>query len=411
MGMEELAEGLVRATLEGVDPYRLTLKMLEGIEGEWHVLAVGKASPGMARAAREALGERLLKGILIYLSQEEVEAFETVVASHPLPDAGSVEAARRALGLASGLGEGDNLLVLLSGGTSSLMEEPWEPAGLDDVREAYRLMLLGGFNIHETNLVRRHLSRVKGGRLAEAAYPARVLGLVISDVVGNPLHDIGSGPTAPDPTTKEEAINLLQEKSLWLRFPEMAREALLRAPETPKPRSPVFESVRNEILADNELAVRSAALFLRERGFAVRTRYWELKGEAREVGARLAGEVGRLKPGEAVVLGGETWVSVRGDGVGGRCQELALSFALEVKREGAFIVSFSTDGVDGVSPAAGAWATWETRELAQKKGLDPRRFLENNDSYTFFKALGQAIETGPTGSNVADVAVVGVLRP
>ncbi len=409
--MKDLAVGLVERVIRGIDPYRLTQARLQGISGVWHALAVGKASPGMARAAREALGERLVEGVLIYLSQETVEGFETIVSSHPLPDAGSVEAARKALRLAESLGEGDNLLVLLSGGTSSLMEEPWPPATLKDIREVYRLMLEEGFNIHETNLVRRHLSRVKGGRLAAAAYPARVLALVISDVVGNPLHDIGSGPTAPDPTTKDEAIDLLKRKGLWLRLPESAREALLGAQETPKPQDPVFRRVENEIIADNQLAVRSAAGFLREMGFSVLERPWELRGEAREVGARLAREAEALEPGQAAVYGGETWVHVRGSGVGGRCQELALAFALEVKREGAFIVSFSTDGVDGVSPAAGAWATRETRELALKKGLDPRKFLENNDSYTFFKALGQTIETGPTGSNVADVAVVGVLRP
>ena len=394
-----------------IDPRRLTLGALRGLGGAWRAVAVGKAAPGMAKAAAEALGDRLQGGILIYLSQVSVPKFETVVASHPLPDRGSLEAAERALGLARGLSEGESLLVLLSGGASSLMELPWEPAGLDEVREAYGLMLLGGFDIHGTNLVRRHLSKVKGGRLAAAAFPARVLTLVISDVPGNPLHDIGSGPTAPDPTTKDEAVELLKSRGLWPRFPEKAREALLRAPETPKPRDPVFRRVEHRILADNALAVRGAAQFLRERGFRVEERPWALEGEAREVGAQLAREVEGLGQGEALVLGGETWVKVRGGGVGGRCQELAMGFALEVRRPGAFVVSFSTDGVDGVSPAAGAWATWETRELARKKGLDPKGFLENNDSYTFFKALGQAIETGPTGSNVADVAVVGVLRP
>ncbi|HID89243.1 MAG TPA: DUF4147 domain-containing protein [Anaerolineae bacterium] len=389
------------------------------------VIGAGKAGAGMAAGVEAVLGDRIDAGwVNVRYGYEPAHPLRHVhihPAGHPLPDRAGMEGTERILGLVDSLGEGDLALVLISGGASALLVQPVEGVTLEDLQRLTDELLRGGATIEETNAVRKHLSQVKGGRLARRITQrgACAAVLVLSDVVGNPLDAIGSGPCAPDPTTFADARAVLERHSMLDRAPAAVRTYLERGlrgevEETPKPGDPLFGHIHHVIVGDNRTAALAAAERARALGFHTQVLTTYLEGEAREVGtvlAALAKEEARyaspLPHPACLILGGETTVTVRGGGRGGRNQEAALAAALALEGwEGVMVATLATDGTDGPTDAAGAIATGETVARARALGLDPADHLARNDAYSFFAALGDLILTGPTGTNVCDLAFV-----
>ncbi len=417
--------------VEAVRPELLVAEAMVGVEElarprRVDVVAIGKAAAGMARAAGEALGGRLRSGLMLGPRPGTVAPppdFVVHLGGHPVPDEGSVEGARAVLALAEGLGADDLLLVLLSGGGSALLTLPAGRLTLDDVRRTTSELLAAGATIRQLNCVRKHLDRLKGGRLARSARPAHLVGLVLSDVVGDPLDVIGSGPISPDPTTYDDAIDVLERLGLWRRLPARVQEHLLHGQageeeESPKLGDPCFERVSVRIIGNNRRAADAAAAEAARRGYRTLMLTTRLTGEAREAGgvlAAIAREVrasgSPLPPPACLVAAGETTVAVRGPGRGGRNQEVALGAAPVLDgAQGIAVASFGTDGIDGPTDAAGALAYGDTVERAAEAGLDPRAALAANDAYPLFATLGDLIVTGPTGTNVMDLQIVLVLE-
>jgi len=386
------------------------------------VVGAGKAAGKMAEALWELFGEKISAGIVNVPAGTEkmvkTGRIRANPAGHPIPDEGTLRGTEEMLDMLSSAEEGDLVVCVISGGGSALLERPLPGISLSDLIELNRILLRSGANIHEINSVRKHVSMVKGGRLA-AATRARVLSLIISDVIGDPLDTIASGPTAPDTTTFLHALRVLKKYDLVEDVPPSVLRALRegsegRLPETPKPGDEVFSRVRNVIVASNSQSVRAAASYLEEEGLSVINLGSFVEGEARHVGVVLAG-IGQgilhqsrpAPPPAAVVCGGETTVHVTGGGLGGRNQELVLGAVEKISgEEGICILSLGTDGIDGVTDAAGALADGHTYDRAMERGMDPSDYLKDNDSYNFFKELGDLIFTGPTLTNVMDVMVV-----
>ena len=385
--------------------------------GALFVVGGGKAGAAMAAALEEILGDRIRAGVVSVKHGHGVPTrrVRVIEAGHPLPDAAGVGAADEVLALARHAGEGDLVFVLLSGGGSALLTAPAAGITLPDKLTVTRLLLEAGAPIGELNTVRKHLSRVKGGHLARALLPARSVTLVLSDVLGNPLDVIASGPTAPDPTTFDAALDVLRRRHLLEGIPAGARGYLQagaagRVPETPKPGDRAFAWTRAAIIGDITAALRPAAVEARHDGFTTVVLGEDVEGEAREVGAALGRRAKEAREGRygplpvCLLQGGETTVTVRGAGKGGRNQEVALGAALEIDGlPDALIVSAGTDGTDGPTDAAGAVADGTTLRRAQAQGLDPRAALARNDAYPFFAALGDLLITGPTLTNVNDL--------
>ncbi|MCG6908295.1 MAG: glycerate kinase [Desulfobacteraceae bacterium] len=384
------------------------------------VVGAGKASALMARAVEELLGPRVWGGLVVvkYGHGAALDRVQIREAGHPLPDDAGRAGAAAVFDLARQAGAGDLVLCLISGGGSALLPLPVEGIDLKAKQATTELLLASGATIHEVNAVRKHLSRIKGGGLARAAAPARVVALILSDVVGDDLDVIASGPTAADPTTFGDGLRILRRYGLLAKVPPAVRRHLKRgaageAAETPKPGDPVFERVRNLLVGGNRDALLAAAAKGRALGYNTVVLSSMLEGEAREAGrfisriAREARHSGNPAPPPACILcGGETTVTVRGGGRGGRNTELALAAALDIAGEdGLMVLSAGTDGSDGPTDAAGAFADWKTLARAQEAGLDPARFLDENDSYRFFDRLGDLLKTGPTRTNVMDLQI------
>ncbi len=384
------------------------------------VVGAGKAGSMMAKAVEEKISDRIVEGLVNVPSGTEKSAKLNKIrlnpAGHPTPNEGSIEGAKKILEVAREAKEGDLILTLISGGGSALMEYPMGGISLEDLRRMNRLLVLSGANIKEINAVRKHVSQIKGGRLAKAAYPATVVSLIISDVIGDPLDTIASGPTAPDETTFRDAWEVLENYDLVNKMPESVIRVLKdglngNIPETPKPDDEVFEHVFNIIVANNARSVQAAERFLTEMGYNTLLLGSRVQGEARYIGRFLAGlaasiyhEAIPISPPAAVIAGGETTVTVTGQGVGGRNQELVLGAVRDLSgMDGVSLASIGTDGIDGVSEAAGAVCDGHTLDKALKEGLRPEAFLKNNDSHTFFSWLGDLLITGPTLTNVMDV--------
>ncbi len=382
------------------------------------VVGAGKASARMAGAAERALGDRITTGLVItkYGHIGPLARVELVEAGHPLPDAAGLEGARRIIEVVQDAGADDIVLVLLSGGGSALMPLPAEGITLEEKIAATDLLLRSGATINELNAVRKHLSRIKGGWLARHAAPAAIVTLVLSDVLGNPLDVIASGPTVPDPTTFADAVAVIRRYALWEKMPEAVRTHLERgaagdAPETPKPGEPAFARAHTVIIGDITRAAAAAAERAQALGYHTSLLATDVQGEAREVGARFARLVreareGQRRPGGPVclVMGGETTVTVRGAGRGGRNQELALAAAEPLAGlPQVLVAAFGTDGTDGPTDAAGAVVDGSTLARAREQGLDPQAALADNDAYPFFQALGDLIISGPTNTNVNDL--------
>ena len=428
----------LRAALEAVHPARWAGRLLRLHGGclevagrrycpapSVYVAGFGKAAATMAAAVAEALEPRLEAGVVIAPRGMggRVGPVEVLEGDHPLPGEATLRSSEKLLEFVGEVPPSGLLLVLVSGGGSSLFEVPADGLSISDVAETTRLLLESGADIYETNAVRKHLSRVKGGQLLRYTRAQAVEAIAMSDVPGDRPDTIASGPTVPDETTYRDAWEALRRHRLLDRVPRRAREWLEKglrgeAPETPKPGDPLFTRSRFTIAARNLDALAAAAGALQDHGVEAMVLTDTLRGEAREAARVLASLIesslrsGTSLPGPPVALiaGGETTVTVRGRGRGGRNQELCLALAAELHRlriAGAYKAAcMGTDGVDGSSPVAGAYIDEATVPKALGKGLDPGRFLEENDSYGFFSRLGQVIDTGGyTGVNVNDVFI------
>ena len=385
--------------------------------GDIHVIGAGKASARMAVAVERLLGKRIASGFINVKDGHRAPLRRVRVqeCGHPVPDERGVRGAREIAGIAASAQPGDLVICLISGGASALMPFPSQPVTLADKQETTRLLLASGADIHEMNAVRKHISAVKGGRLAALAAPAQVLSLILSDVIGDDLSVIGSGPTAPDRSTFQDAWRILDQRDLTGRIPPAVREHLeagLRGeiPETPK----TLSNARNVIVGGNRLALDAAAIRAKQLGFRTIVLSSSIAGETQDVAgvhAAIAREIRQsgqpLRPPACVISGGETTVTLKGDGKGGRNQEFALAAAIDIAGlDGVTILCAGTDGTDGPTDAAGAIADGTTLARAAAQKLSAGEFLANNDSYNFFDPLADLIKTGPTGTNVMDVRLV-----
>jgi glycerate 2-kinase len=379
-----------------------------------YVIGAGKASAQMAQPIERLLGKRIAGGLINvkYDHTTRLRRIELNECGHPIPDRNGELGAQRIAEIVRQAGPDDLVVCLISGGASALLPLPAPPITLEEKQETTRLLLHCGANIHELNCVRKHISAVKGGQLAQLAWPATVLTLILSDVIGDDLDVIGSGPTVPDRSTFADARAILARYGIAAKIPAAVRERLSQnASETPKPGDKIFEHVQNVIVGSNRLAVDAAAQQARALGYHTLVLSTFIEGETRDVArvhAAIAKEIcatGRpVKPPACVISGGETTVTIRGTGLGGRNQEFALAAALDIAGlKDVVILSAGTDGTDGPTDAAGAIADGSTIARAR---LDAAAYLANNDSYHFFENLGDLIKTGPTGTNVADVRIL-----
>ena len=377
------------------------------------LLGAGKASGAMAAAAEEVAGDRVAGGFVVVKDGYggHLRRVEIAEAGHPVPDARGLAASGRLLEVARSAGEDDLVLFLVSGGGSALTPAPAPPITLAEKQEVTRLLLASGAAIGELNAVRKHLSVFKGGQLARAASPATVLTLALSDVIGDPLDVIASGPTAPDPTTFADALEVLARRGLSGRVPpsvarrlEAGRAGEIR--ETPKPGDPLFDRVTNVVVGNNALVTDAAAATARRLGYRTDLTTRELQGEARDVAREFVARARRLPPPACLIAGGETTVTVRGPGKGGRCQEFALAAALELEpTDRITILAAGTDGTDGPTDATGAIVDAGSIGRGAAAGADARRALADNDAYRFLRASDDLLVSGPTRTNLLDLYV------
>jgi hydroxypyruvate reductase len=392
---------------------RYSLKKFRNV----YVIGAGKAVGAMALAIQQVLGNRINGGFLNVKSvpRTPLRRFRLMECGHPIPDINGEKGAKCIAEIARGAQRDDLVVCLISGGASALMPLPAPPVALEQKQETTQLLLNCGADIHEINCIRKHISLVKGGQLARLAYPATVLTLILSDVIGDDLDVIGSGPTVPDRSTFADARAILEKYGIQNKVPREVRERLnANGEETPKPGDKVFKRVQNLIVGSNRLAVDAAATEARALGYNTIVLSTFIEGETRDVArvhAAIAKEIratgNPVKPPACVISGGETTVTIRGKGLGGRNQEFALAAAIDIAgMKNVLILSAGTDGIDGPTNAAGAFVDGTTLARAKAAGMDATSFLADNDSYHFFERLGNLIKTGPTGTNVADIRLV-----
>jgi hydroxypyruvate reductase len=396
----------------GVETWEIPAK---GSPGRILVLGAGKAAASLALSLEETLGERITSGRIVVKHGHGLPLRRIVVeeGGHPLPDSGSQSGTRRLIEDLKDTRADDRVFFVLTGGASALLAAPAAGLTLEDKIETTRLLLRSGATIQEINTVRKHLSAVKGGHLVELIHPAQALTLIVSDVVGDDLSSIGSGPTAPDPSTFSDCLEILRRRDLAKGAPERVLKRLEEGArgavsETPKPGDPLFARVRNLILASNRLSIEAAAARAHAHGFATEVFAHDMVGSTHDTARAFASRLLELagKGPFALLAGGETTLEVKGKGEGGRNQEFALVAARAIEGRGHIVIlSAGTDGTDGPTDAAGALVDGRTLTTARSKGLDPDAFLENNDSYNFFNELGDLLRTGPTGTNVMDLVI------
>ena len=386
-----------------------------------YVVGAGKAGATMTQGLEAVLGERLTGGVVTvkYGHLAPVSRVTIHEAAHPVPDAAGMQGAEALLQVAQQAGADDLVLCLLSGGGSALLPAPSPGITLAEKQQVTSLLLECGASIDEINAIRKHLSRLKGGQLARLVLPATLITLVLSDVVGDRLDVIASGPTVPDPTTYADCLEIIRRYELFPRLPGSVRAHLQRGQggelaETPKATDPAFARSQTVIIGSNRMALQAACAEAQARGYKTLLLSSSLEGETRHI-ARMHAAIAReirqsgapLVPPACVITGGETTVTLRGDGLGGRNQEFALAAALDIAGlESVVVLSAGTDGTDGPTPAAGALADGSTVARAQALGLAPQTCLRRNDSYHFFHALGDLFITGPTGTNVMDMHIL-----
>lgn len=410
------ALGIFRAALRAADPQegiRRALPQFQALLDQPHehvyVVGAGKASAAMAVAVERILGRRITGGLINtkHGHLAKLKRIELNECAHPVPDQAGVDGARRIAEIASRATAKDLVICLISGGASALLPLPASGLTLDDKQEVTRQLLACGANIHEINTVRKHLSAIKGGQLAALAAPAQLLTLVLSDVIGDDLSVIGSGPTVPDGSTFEQARAILAKYRVT---PPKAVSRHLEAAVRENPSE--LSNTRTLIVGANRLAVDAAAVEAQARGYHPLVLSTTIEGETRDV-ARMHAAIARecaasgrpIAPPACLISGGETTVTLTGNGLGGRNQEFVLAAAMELA-PGVVVLSGGTDGTDGPTDATGALADSLTLEKAKARGLDPRAALDGHDAYPFFDALGDLIRTGPTGTNVMDVRLL-----
>lgn len=412
---------IFKAALAAADPVDAVIRHLKKRDfsrfRHIYVIGAGKAGSSMARAAERVLGRRIEAGLVNvkYGHTAKLKRIELHECGHPVPDEEGVAGAARIAAIAEGAGKDDLVLCLISGGGSALLPLPAAPITLEEKQATTKLLLACGASIHEINAVRKHISRIKGGQLARLAFPATVEALLLSDVIGDDLDVIGSGPTAPDASTFGGVLAILDRYQIRARVPAAVRERLEQGfrgelPETPKPQDKLFARVRNVVVGSSRLALDAAARSARELGYRTLVLSSVIEGETREIArmhAAIAHEIAAsgqpVKAPACLITGGETTVTLKGQGLGGRNQEFVLASAIDIQGlKNVVVFSAGTDGTDGPTDAAGAIADGDTL----RRGPEARRFLDDNDSYHYFQPLGDLVMTGPTNTNVADVRIV-----
>lgn len=414
------ALAIFKAGLAAADPALAVASAVAKLDRRYRrifVVGAGKAGATMARAAERVLGSRIAAGLVNVKDGHtaKLRRIRLNECGHPIPDQRGIDGARRIAELARAADRDDLVLCLISGGASALLPYPAEGITLADKQETTRQLLACGATIHEINAIRKHLSQIKGGQLAMLASPAPVLALLLSDVIGDDLSVIGSGPAAPDESTFADALGVLDKYSLRDTVPQPVRirlEAGARGevPETPKR----LANASNVVIGSNRLAVDAAARKAKQLHYRTIVLATTIEGETRDV-ARMHAAIAReiatarrpVRAPACILSGGETTVTLRGKGLGGRNQEFALASALDIAGAGRIaILSAGTDGTDGPTDAAGAFADSSTIARAASKGLNAKHYLRDNDSYHFFEALNDLVKTGPTGTNVMDLHIV-----
>lgn len=386
-----------------------------------YVVGTGKASARMARGLEEILGESIDSGVVVvkYGYSTPTRRVDIVEAGHPIPDPPGVEGTKQIIDTLRKAGNDDLVIFLVSGGGSALLPCPADGLTLEDKQRTTQILLDCGATIHEINSVRKHLSKVKGGRLARLAYPATVVGLILSDVIGDRLEGIASGPTVPDTSTFSDCLKIIERYQLQGKIPPVVRAFLEQGArggieETPKAADPVFEKVQNVLVGSNRLALQAAKQKADALGYNSLLLSSSVEGETQTVAAvhaAIAKEIsatgGPVRRPACVISGGETTVTIRGGGLGGRNQEFALAAALHIEGlEGIVILSGGTDGTDGPTDAAGGVVDGGTLRRATANGLDAGDYLRRNDSYHFLQSTGDLLITGPTYTNVMDLHVM-----
>ncbi len=418
-------------SLLAVDPYKAVVSYSDTIRrayksgnfGKLILVGFGKAASLMAKAIEDTLGDLLAGGIIVTKYGHSVRKgltskIITYEAGHPLPDENGLKATKEIVRMLKEADKKTLVICLISGGGSALLVAPSNNITLADKQEVTGMLLKAGADINELNTVRKHISAVKGGRLAETAQSATIISLILSDVMGDRLDMIASGPTAPDKTTYYDAHTVFQKYELESRLPSSVAEIISKGkrglvPETPKDDDSVFQRVSNIIIGSNKIATDAARKAAELLGYRTTVISSELSGEASSVARQLAKKAidskKALAPGDKVCLiaGGETTVTVRGNGTGGRNTELALVFGMEINGlPGITFLSAGTDGTDGPTDAAGAFVDGQSVAKAAAAGIMAEDYLKNNDSYTFFSRIGDLFITGPTGTNVMDIQIV-----
>ncbi len=405
---------------EGTTLYLNDAPLFDTTQGRVFVVGTGKAGARMAQAVEDLVDVFAGAVVVKYDHLVPTRIVKIYEAGHPLPDANGERGTRALVELLREVTEKDLVLCVVSGGGSALMEWLAEGLTLDDLRALTNELLRCGATINELNTLRKHISRVKGGQLARLAQPARVVSLILSDVLGSPLDVIASGPTAPDSSTYANCLAILEKYALTEKIPasilaHYERGARGEIADTPKANDPLFARVTNVVVADNQIACDAAAAEAAARGYVVEMLSTRMEGEARELGqmlgalaqSELPAATGDTRYAKCWLGGGEPTVHLRGHGKGGRAQELVLAAALEMDgAQPVVILSAGTDGTDGPTDAAGAIADNTTLARARERGLDANGYLENNDAYSFFAALDDLVITGPTNTNVNDLMLV-----
>ena len=416
---------ILSTVLKAVDPYNAVKSRIEDSKlllkdqkidstqfNNIYVLAFGKGSVGMTQAACDMLP---IKQALAITNDPQGsinhENAEVIIGGHPVPNEQSIFGAKKAQELLSFAHNDDLVLILISGGGSALLTAP--RISLKDLQETTKLLLASGATIQEINTIRKHVSTVKGGQLIRSL-DCQVMSFIVSDVVGDPFEFIASGPTVGDSTTFTDAIAILKKYDLWEKVPESTRKIIEQGkngilPETPFPHDHLFDNVSNEIIANNSLACETALLQAKNLGYKPVLFSNNITGEAKEIGPQLIEKARKIKKdgkGNVFIAGGETTVTLQGEGKGGRNQELVLSVVEMIEDTTELCCSFGTDGIDGMSPAAGAIADGNSKKRAITQNMAIDTYLKNNDSYTFFNNLNDTIITGPTGTNVMDIQII-----
>lgn len=379
-----------------------------------YLIGAGKAAAAMAREAELILGEIITEGIIVtkYDHGLPLQYVQCLEAGHPIPDSGGVGAGFKISDLARKAGADDIVIALISGGASALLVDYPLGSSITQLQAVFAQLLASGANIGEMNIVRKHLSAtIKGGRLAHTAYPATLISFILSDVPGDRLEDIASGPTVPDSSTRQDALHIVEKYKLAL--PPVLLDWLQTGWDTPKPGDKIFEKTHSFLIGSNQIALQAAKSTAEKNGYHTTILSGSLTGEARLKAIDLLNEISKYNgPRPACLLmGGETTVTISGNGTGGRNQEFALAALTALKNNHAaaeklpVILSAGTDGTDGPTSAAGAMIDASTLQIAGEKKLSPQKYLDENDSFTFFQQVGGLIITGPTQTNVMDVVV------